>query len=78
MASPEDLCLRCMQPVPRSAHRCPNCGVPHTSSRRLTLWAGAAILLILVLLAAFLAFTTRGTDSDKSSQQVFVLVPARV
>jgi len=73
-ARSDDLCVRCMQPVPSSASRCPNCGTPYSNSRRLTLWVGVCILLMLALLAGILLLATRGDPADQPAREVFVLV----
>jgi hypothetical protein len=44
-------CPRCLEPVPRSAARCPQCGQPISGFRRMTVMlTGAAGILALIFL----------------------------
>jgi hypothetical protein len=46
-----ETCPRCLEPVPRNAARCPQCGQPISSFRRMApIMAGVAGLLALIFL----------------------------
>jgi hypothetical protein len=75
-ASPakDDLCTRCLQPVPAGARRCPHCGDPVTSMTSATIVIALAggLLMILVFLVLYLAVRKSekppqpATDDDTS------------
>jgi hypothetical protein len=45
-------CPRCLEPVPQNAARCPNCGQPISSFRRMTtIMTGIAGILALIFLS---------------------------
>ena len=74
MARSAETCARCLQPIPREARRCPNCGTPRTNSRRIVVLLGIASLLALVFVILLMVQVVRNEDlqnqpiSDSQSQ----------
>jgi hypothetical protein len=60
--SRDDLCERCMQPVPRSHARCPHCGIPRLRARRYTIWLGIAGLVALVFVVLMMVKAIHDAD----------------
>lgn len=66
-------CLRCMQPLPENAKRCPNCRTPRPGGRGLPIFfglAGVVALIVLVLaMIRVVQYEESQTDDDPSVQQ---------
>jgi uncharacterized paraquat-inducible protein A len=60
----EDRCLRCMQPLPAHARRCPNCRTPRPVGRGLPIFLGIATLIALIVLVFVMVKTVESEDSQ--------------
>ena len=61
-----EVCHRCLQPIAANARRCPNCGEPHSSTNRLTIFIGVLGLLALVFVAVIMLRMARNSDIDSA------------
>jgi hypothetical protein len=70
-------CLRCMQPIPAKAKRCPNCRTPRPGSGRgLSIFWGVVGLAALLFLLIVMVQTMRNEDS-RSGQSDSVGAPSQ-
>jgi hypothetical protein len=64
-------CLRCMQPLPENAKRCPNCRTPRPRGRGVPIFLGVASLIALIVLVYAMVEVVRYEESqgaDTTSQ----------
>ncbi|HUK18849.1 MAG TPA: hypothetical protein VLW65_20655 [Bryobacteraceae bacterium] len=56
-------CLRCLQPFPENARRCPNCRTPRPGGRGFPLFLGVASLAALIFLVFMMVKTMWNEES---------------
>jgi ribosomal protein L40E len=61
-----EICHRCMQPVPSGAQRCPHCGSPLQSLRRVSIYIGIGGMLALVFVIWVMITVVRNADIETS------------
>jgi ribosomal protein S14 len=65
-----DRCTRCLQPVPRNASRCPQCGHPHANRRYVPLLVGVAGIFALAFVMALMYYAAWRADMMKADPLV--------
>ena len=59
-------CLRCMQPIPDKAKRCPNCRTPRPMGRGLPIFLGVCVLVALIFLVFMMVSAMHNEERDNS------------
>ncbi len=57
-------CLRCLQPLPANAKRCPNCRTPRPSDHALTVFLGVIGLIALIVFVVAMLKTGQHEESQ--------------
>ena len=60
-----DRCLRCLQPLPKNAKRCPNCRTPRPGGPGLAITLGICTILALLVLVLFMVKTMHNEEESQ-------------